>query len=76
MPRRPERILTFGYGAHHCLGAAAARLQGRVALEELLDAMPDFEVDADAGTFAPGHFVRRFESLPFVAGAPARTGRT
>jgi cytochrome P450 len=73
--RRPERILTFGYGAHHCLGAAAARLQGRVALEELLDAMPDFEVDADAGTFAPGHFVRRFESLPFVAGAPARTGR-
>lgn len=74
--RRPERILTFGYGAHHCLGAAAARLQGRVALEELLDAMPDFEVDADAGTFAPGHFVRRFESLPFTAGAPARTGRT
>jgi cytochrome P450 len=74
--RRPERILTFGYGAHHCLGAAAARLQGRVALEELLAAMPDFEVDADAGTFAPGHFVRRFESLPFVAGAPARAGRT
>jgi cytochrome P450 len=74
--RRPERILTFGYGAHHCLGAAAARVQGRVALEELLGAMPDFQVDADAATFAPGHFVRRFESLPFVAGAPARAGRT
>lgn len=74
--RHPERIMTFGYGAHHCLGAAAARLQGRVALEELLATMPDFEVDADAGRFAPGHFVRRYESLPFVAGTPVRTRRT
>jgi cytochrome P450 len=66
--RRPERMLSFSYGAHHCLGAAAARLQGRVALEELLDCMPDFWVDAEAGEFAPGHFVRRYQSLPFHAG--------
>ena len=64
--RRAQRILTFGYGAHHCLGAAAARLMGRVVLEELLERCPDYAVDGDAATFAPGHFVRWYDSLPFV----------
>lgn len=64
--RPPGQMVAFGYGAHHCLGAAAARLMGRVALEELLAACPRFTVDAAAGRFAPGHFVRRYESLPFV----------
>jgi len=63
--RRPRQIMTFGYGAHHCLGAAAARLQARVTLEELLDRCPRFAVDAAAGEFAPGNFVRRYASLPF-----------
>ena len=62
-----DKMLSLGYGAHHCLGAAAARLQGRVALTRLLDRFPDFEVDAAAGRFAPGGFVRRYESLPFTA---------
>jgi cytochrome P450 family 130 len=65
--RAPRRILTFGHGAHHCLGAAAARLAGRVVLEELLTTLPDFTVDAQAGTFAEGHYVRRYASLPFSA---------
>ena len=43
--RRPERHLSFGYGAHFCLGAALARMEGRVALEEILRRMPDFVVD-------------------------------
>ena len=64
--RRPRQIVSFSYGAHHCLGAAVARLQVRVALEELLSAYPDFEVDAQAGVFAPGSYVRRYRSLPFV----------
>ena len=63
--RAPRRILTFSHGAHHCLGAAAARLAGRVVLEELLSTMPDFTVDAAAGTFAEGHYVRRYATLPF-----------
>jgi cytochrome P450 family 130 len=65
--RAPRRILTFGHGVHHCLGAAAARLAGRVVLEELLTALPDFTVDAAAGSFAEGHYVRRYASLPFSA---------
>jgi cytochrome P450 family 130 len=67
--RRPRQILTFSFGAHFCLGAAAARLQGRIVLEELLARCPDFAVDAARGAFAPGSFVRRYESLPFTAGA-------
>ena len=66
--RGPATILTFGSGAHFCLGAAAARLMGRVTLEELLARCPGFEVDAAAGQFAPGHFVRWYDSLPFRAG--------
>ena len=67
--RSIKRIMTFSYGAHHCLGAAAARLQARVVLEELLARCPNFAVDSDASEFAAGHFVRRYKSLPFVAEA-------
>lgn len=66
--RRPGRVLTFSLGGHHCLGAAAARLMGRVVLEELLARCPGFTVDARAGRFAPGYFVRRYAALPFGAG--------
>ena len=65
--RRIDRMVSFGYGAHHCLGAAAARLQAAVVLEELLARFPDFAVDVEAARFAPGSYVRRYESLPFTA---------
>ena len=65
--RNPERILSFSYGAHHCLGAAAARLQGRVALEELLARCPDYVVDGAAMEYATGNFVRRPLNLAFRA---------
>jgi len=67
--RKVGRQLAFGSGVHHCLGAYAARLQGRVVIEELLRACPDFSVDAGAGVFADGAFVRRYDSLPFCAEA-------
>ena len=67
--RRIRRHMTFGYGPHHCIGAAAARLQARIAIEELLSRCPEFAVDYEAGRFAPGPYVRRYESLPFVAKA-------
>jgi len=65
--REIARLVTFSYGQHFCIGAAAARMVARVALEELLARCPRFEVDAAAGQFADGPFVRRYESLPFQA---------
>jgi cytochrome P450 len=64
--RTIPRMLAFSSGPHHCLGAAAARLQGRVVLEELLARCPGFTVDAAEGRFAPGAFTRRYERLPFT----------
>jgi len=70
--RRPiRRQLAFGYGPHHCIGAAAARLQARVAFEEILARCPGFAVDVEAARWAPGAFVRRREHLPFRAEAQA-----
>jgi len=67
--RRPTQILTFSQGSHHCLGAAAARLQARVAIEELLARCPDFTVDLAGVAWAPGPYVRRPTVVPFrVAG--------
>ena len=62
--RCPRNILTFSHGAHHCLGAAAARMQSRVALTELLARCPDFEVDEDGILWAGGSYVRRPLSVP------------
>jgi cytochrome P450 len=70
--RNPAQILTFGQGSHFCLGANAARMQARVALEELLARCPDFEVD-DAVVYAPGPYVRRPTSVPFRAGPGGRS---
>jgi cytochrome P450 family 130 len=67
--RKVRRHLTFASGVHHCLGAHAAKLQGRVVIEELLRSCPDFWVDSSAGVFADGAFTRRYESLPFFARA-------
>jgi cytochrome P450 len=63
--RKPRNILTFSHGAHHCLGAAAARMQSRVALTELLARCPDFEVDESGIIWAGGSYVRRPLSVPF-----------
>ena len=56
--------LTFGYGIHFCLGAALARLEGRVALDEVLKRFPEWEVDWDGAKLAPTSTVRGWETLP------------
>jgi cytochrome P450 len=56
--------LTFGYGLHYCLGAALARLEGRVALDEILARFPDWEIDYDNVAMAPTSTVRGWQSMP------------
>jgi cytochrome P450 len=60
--------LTFGLGAHFCLGAALARLEGRVALEEVLKRFPEWEVDLDNAKLSPTSTVRGWQTLPAFTG--------
>jgi cytochrome P450 len=62
--RKIGQHLTFGYGAHFCLGAALARVEGRVALEEVLKRFPEWEVDSEHARLAPTSTVRGWEALP------------
>ena len=64
--RCPRNILTFSHGAHHCLGAAAARMQSRIALAELLARCPDFRVDEAGIVWSGGSYVRRPLSVPIT----------
>jgi cytochrome P450 len=58
------RHQAFGYGIHLCLGAALARLEGRVALDEVLTRFPEWEVDYGAAQRARTSTVRGWETLP------------
>jgi cytochrome P450 len=60
--------LTFGYGLHYCLGANLARLEGRVALDELLNRWPEWDVDYDHIRLAPTSTVRGWEAMPIIVG--------
>jgi cytochrome P450 len=66
--RKIDHHLSFGYGIHFCLGAALARLEGRVALDEVLQRFPTWEVDWDNAVQARTSTVRGWESLPVVTG--------
>ena len=66
-----DKMMAFSYGAHHCLGAAAARMQGKVAIQQLLARFPEFSVDVQAAEFAAGPIVRRYATLPFDPGPTA-----
>ena len=64
--RQIDHHLAFGYGIHFCLGAALARLEGRVALDEVLKRFPTWEVDTDNAVQARTSTVRGWESLPVI----------
>ena len=62
--RKIDHHVSFGYGLHFCLGAALARLEGRVALDEVLKRFPTWEVDWDNAVQARTSTVRGWEKLP------------
>jgi len=62
--RKIDHHLAFGHGIHFCLGAALARLEGRVALEEVLKRFPTWEVDWENAKQARTSTVRGWERLP------------
>ena len=59
-------LLTFGQGAHFCLGAALARLEGRVVLDEMLKRFTDWEVDYENCVLGTSPGVRGYEALPII----------
>ncbi len=62
--RTIDRTLTFGNGIHLCLGSALARLEGRVALEEVLARFPTWDIDTANARLSPTSTVRGWETLP------------
>jgi cytochrome P450 len=69
----PGRHLSFSLGLHHCLGAALARLEGRIAIEELTRRYPALEL-ADRPTRRSQLVLRGFESIPVRASLPRSAG--
>jgi cytochrome P450 len=64
--REVSHHLSFGYGIHFCLGAALARLEGRVAIDEVLNRFPEWSVDWNGAIQAHTPTVRGREKLPVI----------
>ena len=62
--RRIDHHVAFAYGIHFCLGAALARIEGRIALEEVLKRFPAWDVDTENAVQARTSTVRGWERLP------------
>jgi cytochrome P450 len=62
--RKIAHHLSFGYGAHFCIGAALARLEGRVVLDEVLDRFPEWHVEEEGARLTPGFITRGWATLP------------
>ncbi|MGD0392373.1 MAG: cytochrome P450 [Acidimicrobiales bacterium] len=62
--RKIDHHLAFGYGIHFCLGSALARLEGRIALDEVLQRFPTWEVDWENAVQARTSTVRGWQRLP------------
>lgn len=66
--RKARQHLTFSVGTHYCLGSALARLEGRIALEEILKRFPNWEIDYGGATMSPTSTVRGWDAMPVFVG--------
>lgn len=64
--REMKKHLSFGYGIHLCLGAALARLEGRVGIDETLKRFPDWSIDFDKLERTNTSTVRGYKSVPIT----------
>ncbi|OBG46645.1 cytochrome P450 [Mycolicibacterium fortuitum] len=62
--REQRQHLAFSVGTHYCLGSALARLEGRIALEEMLNRFPEWDVDLENAVLSPTSTVRGWDSMP------------
>ena len=62
--RENVKHLSFSLGAHYCLGSALARLEGRIALEEILKRFHEWDIDLDNARMASSPALRGWDSLP------------
>ncbi|GGL18225.1 cytochrome P450 [Nocardia jinanensis] len=66
--RESKPHLAFSVGTHFCMGSALARLEGRIALEEILKRFPEWEADTSNAELSPTSTVRGWESMPAFTG--------
>ena len=62
--RKIDHHVTFGYGVHYCFGAALARIEGRIALEELVSRFPTWDVDVAGAEMIHTSTIRGYYRLP------------
>jgi cytochrome P450 len=75
LTREPNRHLSFGLGAHYCLGAALARLEGQIAITTLLRRAPGLRLAVPPGElrWRPGLVLRGLKALPVSLAGPGAT---
>jgi cytochrome P450 len=64
--RQSDHHVSFGYGIHFCVGAALARMEGRIALEEVFGRYPEWEVDKDRAKRLHTSTVRGWAEVPVL----------
>jgi cytochrome P450 len=64
--RNPKRVLSFGAGTHMCIGIHAAKLEGRVLLEEVLRRIPEYEIHLDRAERLVTDFVQGYATFPIT----------
>ncbi len=72
--REPRQHVGFGVGVHYCLGASLARLEGRIALEEILKRFPEWDIDLQNAIWSPASATRGWDACPRCIPGLASTG--